>query len=85
LTAGIRWTSERREQTVDLELLDEEAYRDIAYAAIADVPGIIPAQALGIVFYQDLEETIAQDIYGTIQNAFPLDSFGQPLYPLISP
>ena len=82
-TAGVRWTSEKREQSVELELLDEAAYRDIAFAAIADIPGLTPSQPLGIVFYTDLQDAIAQDIYGVIQNAFPLDSFGQPIYPLI--
>jgi len=84
LTAGVRWTSEKREQSVELELLDEAAYRDIAFAAIADVPGIIANQDLGIIFYEDLDSVIAQDIYGIIQDAFPVDSYGQPVYPLIS-
>lgn len=84
LTAGVRWTSEKREQSVSLELLDEAAYRDIAYAAIAGTPGITPLQDLGIVFYTDLADAIAQDLYGTIQDAFPVDAYGQPLYPLVS-
>lgn len=84
LTAGVRWTSEKREQSVDLELLDEPAFRDIAYAAIADVPGLIPVPSQGIVLYTDLEAAIAADIYGLIQDAFPVDAYGQPLYPLIS-
>ncbi|MFT4615014.1 MAG: iron complex outermembrane receptor protein [Bacteroidia bacterium] len=84
LTAGVRWTSEKREQSVQLELLDEAAYRAIAFDAIADVPGITPISSAGIVLYDDLDSVIAQDIYGIIQDAFPVDSLGQPLYPLIS-
>lgn len=82
LTAGVRWTSEKREQSVELELLDEAAYRDIAFAAIAGVPGITAIKDLGIIFYEDLDSVIAQDIYGLIQDAFPVDSYGQPVYPL---
>lgn len=83
-TAGVRWTSEKREQSVELELLDEAAYREIAFDAIADVPGITPSRQLGIVFYQDLGNAIAQDMYGLIQDAFPVDSYGQPLYPMVA-
>ncbi|MDZ7784707.1 MAG: TonB-dependent receptor [Halioglobus sp.] len=84
LTAGVRWTSEQREQTVDLELLDEDAYFDIAFDAIADVQGMQPLQDLGVVLYNDLDQVIAQDIYGLIQDAFPVDNLGQPLYPLVA-
>ncbi|MCB1843011.1 MAG: TonB-dependent receptor, partial [Halioglobus sp.] len=83
LTAGVRWTSEQREQSVELELLDEDAYYDIAFDAIAGVQGITPLQDLGVVLYSDLDQVIAQDIYGLIQSAFPLDADGQPLYPLV--
>ena len=82
-TAGLRWTSEKREQSVELELLDEAAYQDIAFAAIADVPGITPNQEFGIVTYDNLDDAIAQDIYGLIQDAFPVDNYGQPVYPLV--
>ena len=41
LTAGVRWTSEEREQTVSLELLDVAEFRRIAFDAIAGVPGIL--------------------------------------------
>lgn len=84
LTAGLRWTSEKREQSVQLELLDEAAYREIAFAAIEGAAGITPAQSLGIAIIGDLDTAIAQDLFGTIQDVFPLDTLGQPLYPLIS-
>jgi len=84
LTAGVRWTSEKREQSVQLELLDEAAYRDIAFAAIDGIPGITPVEALGIVLFSDLDAALAQDLYGTIQSAFPLDEYGQPIYPLVA-
>jgi len=83
LTAGVRWTSEQREQSVELQLLDEDAYYDIAFDAIADVQGITPLQDLGVVLYSDLDQVIAQDMYGLIQDAFPVDADNQPLYPLV--
>jgi len=83
LTAGLRWTSEERKQSVQQGFLDEQAYRDIAFNAIADVDGIVPIPALGIVQYSDLDALIAQDIFGLIQQEFPLDEFNQPVYPLI--
>ncbi len=84
LTAGLRWTSEKREQSVRLQLLDTEAYNTIAFAALEGVDGLIPAPALGIALASDIEAALAQDLYGRIQGAFPLDPYGQPLYPLIS-
>ncbi len=83
LTAGVRWTSEEREQTVDLELLDQAAYRDIAYAAIADVEGIVPLKDLGIVLVTDLARVMEQDMFGLIAAAFPRDADGQAVYPLV--
>ncbi len=84
LTAGLRWTSEERKQSVEQAFLDEQAFREIAFDAIADVEGIIPLQDLGIVQYADIDQVIAQDVFGLIQAQFPLDEFNQPVYPLIS-
>ncbi|MFK7977012.1 MAG: TonB-dependent receptor [Halioglobus sp.] len=84
LTAGARWTSERRKQSVELFLLDVDAYRDIAFGAIAGAPGFIPVQSSGIGLVSDLDALIAADIFSTIDAAFPHDSRGNPIYPLIA-
>ena len=84
LTAGLRWTSEQREQSVDLFLLDEPAFRATAFASIAGAPGILPVEAAGIGIVTDLDALMAADIFTTINNAFPRDAEGQPVYPLIS-
>jgi outer membrane receptor protein involved in Fe transport len=83
LTVGLRWTSEEREQSVEQAFLDEQAFRDIAFDAIADVEGIIPLEDLGVVQYTDIDQVIAQDVFGLIQAEFPLDEFNQPVYPII--
>ncbi len=83
LTAGVRWTSEEREQSVQLELLDQAAFRDIAYGAIAGVEGIVPLQDLGIVLVTDLDRVMEQDMFGLIAAAFPRDAEGQYIYPLV--
>ena len=83
LTAGVRWTSEKREQSVALELLDQAAYRSIAFDSIAGVPGIIPVEDLGIVFVTDLDAVMEQDIFALITEQFPLDQEGQSIYPLV--
>jgi iron complex outermembrane receptor protein len=83
-TAGIRWTSEKREQSVQLELLDQAAYRDIAFAAIEDVTGIVPVKDLGIVLVTDLPAVMEQDIFSLIEAQFPRDAEGQQIYPLIA-
>ncbi len=83
LTAGLRWTSEKREQSVQLELLDQAAYRAIAFDAIAGVPGILPVETLGIVFITDLPTAMEQDIFALITEQFPVDGEGQSIYPLI--
>ncbi|WP_187275963.1 TonB-dependent receptor [Parahaliea aestuarii] len=83
LTAGLRWTSEQREQSVSQLLLDEAAFRETAFAAIAGTPGIIPLQAAGVGLVTDLDALLAADIFTTINNAFPLDAEGQQIYPLL--
>lgn len=83
LTAGVRWTSEKREQSVQLELLDQAAYRASAFQAIAGLPGLIPLQALGIALVTDLPTVMAQDVFGRIADQFPRDADGQAVYPLI--
>ncbi|RLQ21018.1 hypothetical protein DWB85_14960 [Seongchinamella sediminis] len=84
LTAGIRWTSEKREQTVDLEFLDVDAYRDIAFGAIAGVPGILPLQDLGIGIITDLDALMAADVFSLIADQLPRDANGQFVYDLVS-
>lgn len=83
-TAGARWTSEKREQTVWLELLDEPAFRSIAFDAITGVPGILaPLPQFGIAFV-DPSTIFAQDVFTTITNRFPKNPLtGLPLYPLL--
>src|SRR5690606_6116582 len=66
LTAGLRWTSEQREQSVSQLLLDEEPFREPAFAAIAGTPGIIPLQAAGVGLVTDLDALLAADIFTTI-------------------
>jgi outer membrane receptor protein involved in Fe transport len=83
LTAGLRWTSEKREQTVFLEFLDQAAYRDVAFAAIAGVPGIFPLQASGIGLVTDLDALMAADIFSLIAAEFPRDAHGQFVYDLV--
>lgn len=83
LTAGLRWTSEQREQSVDLALLDEAAFRSTAFAAFAGAPGILPVEALGIGIVTDLDALMAADIFSAINSAFPLDVDGQPIYPML--
>ncbi len=82
-TAGVRWTTEKREQTVKLELLDQAAYREIAFDAIAGVPGMVPIESAGVVVVTDLPTLMEQDIFGLIADQFPLDAEGQAVYPLI--
>ena len=48
LTAGLRWTSEERQQSVELEFLDQAAYREIAFDAIEGVPGLVPLEDLAL-------------------------------------
>lgn len=83
LTAGLRWTSEKREQTVDLEFLDVDAYRDIAFNAIAGAPGILPLQDLGIGFITDLDALMAADIFSLIADQLPRDASNQFVYDLV--
>ena len=83
LTAGLRWTSEKREQSVKLELLDVSAYRDIAFGAIAGVPGIVPFQPLNIAFVTDLPALMEADVFSLIAREFPRDKFNQAVYPLV--
>ncbi|MEH6585046.1 MAG: TonB-dependent receptor [Halioglobus sp.] len=83
LTAGVRWTSEKREQTVDLEFLDQAAYRDVAFAAIEGVPGIVPIKDAGIGLVTDLDALMAADIFSLIAAEFPRDADGQYVYDLI--
>ena len=83
LTAGLRWTSEKREQSVNLEFLDQAAFRDIAFSAIEGVPGIIPLQAAGIGLVTDLDALMAADIFSLIAAEFPRDADGQYVYDLL--
>lgn len=83
LTAGLRWTSERRQQSVQLELLDVQAFRDIAFAAIEGTPGLVPLPAAGVGLITDLDALMAADIFTTINNQFPRDAYGQPIYDLV--
>jgi iron complex outermembrane recepter protein len=83
LTAGLRWTSEKREQTVDLEFLDVDAYRDIAFGAIEGVPGILPLQDLGIGIVTDLDALMAADIFSLIAAELPRDANNQFVYDLV--
>lgn len=83
-TAGLRWTSERRQQTVDLDLLDEAAYRKRAFAAIAGTPGLIPLEAAGVGIVTDLDAVMQADIFSKMSAVFPLDAYGQPVYDMIS-
>jgi len=84
LTAGVRWTSERRKQSVELFLLDVDAYRNTAFGAIAGAPGITLLQDLGIGLVNDIDALMAADIFATIDAAFPHDSRGNPIYQLIA-
>ncbi len=83
LTAGLRWTSEKREQTVDLEFLDVDAYRDIAFGAIAGAPGILPLQDFGIGVITDLDALMAADIFSLIADELPRDANSQFVYDLV--
>jgi outer membrane receptor protein involved in Fe transport len=83
LTAGVRWTSEKREQSVSLDLLDVPAFREIAFGAIEGVPGMIPVEEAGLVVITDLDALMAADIFTTISAAFPKDNQGQNIYPLV--
>ncbi|MGI9287929.1 MAG: TonB-dependent receptor [Pseudomonadales bacterium] len=84
ITAGVRWTSEKREQRVVLELLDQAAFREIAFNSIVGVPGIVaPLQDTGIAFV-DPDVIFSQDIFTTITNQLPVNSItGLPDYPLL--
>jgi outer membrane receptor protein involved in Fe transport len=82
-TAGVRWTSEEREQSVDLQLLDVPAYREIAFDAIAGVSGLLPIEALGIGLVTDLPAVMEADIFSLIARQFPRDDFNQAVYPLV--
>ncbi|MEP1471929.1 MAG: TonB-dependent receptor [Halieaceae bacterium] len=84
LTAGLRWTSEKREQSVELQLLDQSAYREIAFAAIEGVPGLIPIESAGIAAVTDLPAVMEADIFSLIENEFPRDNYNQAVYPLVS-
>ena len=83
LTAGLRWTSEKREQSVRLQLLDQVAYREIAFAAIEGVPGLIPLESAGIAVVTDLSAAVQADIFTLIEDEFPRDNYNQAVYPLI--
>lgn len=82
-TAGLRWTSEKREQTVDLEFVDQAAYRDIAFAAIEGVPGILPLKDVGIGLVTDLDALMAADIFSLIAAEFPRDANDQFVYDMV--
>ncbi len=84
LTAGVRWTSEEREQTVRLELIDVAEFRRIAFDAIAGVPGILlPLPSLGVAVV-DPNVIFAQDIFTIIANQFPNNPItGLPDYALL--
>jgi outer membrane receptor protein involved in Fe transport len=82
LTAGLRWTSEKREQWVNQELLDSAAYRDVAFDALQGVEGFLPLKDLGVGLVTDLDVLMAQDIFSLIAAEFPVDELGQPVYPL---
>ena len=83
LTAGLRWTSEQRKQSVFLELLDVDEFRRIAFEAIDGVPGFIPIEALGVGVVTDLDALMAADIFTQINAVFPTDNQGQFVYDLI--
>jgi outer membrane receptor protein involved in Fe transport len=85
LTAGVRWTSEEREQSVELEFLDQAAFRETAFDAIAGVPGLTPFQTADslIALVTDLPAVMEADIFGLIADAFPRDSYNQAIYPLL--
>jgi iron complex outermembrane receptor protein len=85
-TAGVRWTSEKRESNVKLNLLDQDAFKSTALASLAGVPGInasllIPGSPL--ILLVDPDVIFAQDIFTTINAQFPHDADGQPIYQLI--
>jgi iron complex outermembrane recepter protein len=84
LTTGVRWTSEKREQTVALELLDVNAFRSIAFNSIVGVPGILlPLSQFGVAIVNP-NVVFAQDIFTTIGNQFGKNPVtGLPLYPLL--
>lgn len=86
LTAGLRWTSETREQQVDVELLDVAAFRQQAFAALEGVPGILaPVESLGIAIV-DPQSVFEQDIFARIDQQFGADpATGLPLYQLNAP
>ena len=83
LTAGLRWTSEKREQSVDLEFLDVQAYRDIAFDAVAGAPGLLPLPDLGIGIITDLDALMAADIFSLIADELPRDASNQFVYDLV--
>ncbi len=85
-TAGVRWTSEKRESNVRLNLLDQEAFKTTAANSLAGIPGInsilsIPNTPL--ILLVDPDVIFAQDIFTTINNQFPHDADGQPVYQLV--
>ena len=83
LTAGLRWTSEKREQSVTLQLLDQTAYRKIAFGAIEGVPGLAPLETAGIAFVTDLPAVMEADVFSLIAEQFPRDNYNQAVYPLV--
>ena len=62
---------------------DQAAYRDVAFAAIEGVPGIIPIKDAGIGLVTDLDALMAADIFSLIAAEFPRDADGQYVYDLI--
>ncbi|NCF18234.1 MAG: TonB-dependent receptor [Haliea sp.] len=83
LTAGLRWTSEEREQSVKLQLLDQPAYREIAFGAIEGVPGLIPIEDSPAALVTDLPAVMEADIFSLIAQEFPRDNYDQAIYPLV--
>ena len=56
---------------------------EIAFDAIAGVPGMVPLESAGLLVVTDLPTLMEQDIFGLIADRFPLDAEGQAVYPLI--
>ena len=86
LTAGVRWTSEKRQSNVKLNLLDQEAFKTTALNSLTGVPGINTALMIPntpLILLVDPNVIFAQDIFTTINNQFPRDADGQPVYQLV--
>ncbi|MBN7795102.1 TonB-dependent receptor [Parahaliea mediterranea] len=84
LTAGLRWTSEKREQRVDVELLDEAAFRERAFAALEGMPGVLlPIESQGVALV-DPAVIFQQDMFTAINAQFGANpANGLPHYALL--